>query len=230
MAEQRSFVFALVFITLFSVMVATIPTGLQGEGDNPDMVTPLDPNIISGYSDGETFSNSNFSAGVYEYELNSRTWLCLTDDLSFELYAKILIAGFLWIGGLDVVKFVSDSGTDRGTTLTLLEIDLDDTDGTARYALQYEASGGAAGDLICYWNTTAYDNSTEAWDDNGLYLFHAVGFDTTATADIGALLLSLLFLQLPDVPLLVNILIATPIWASVVYLIWWVLKETIPFI
>jgi hypothetical protein len=61
-------------------------------------------------------------------------------------------------------------------------------------------------------------------------MLHGVGIDATAAMDIAQLLLGLLFLQLPDVPVLVNVLIAVPIWASVVYLIWFVIKETLPFV
>lgn len=230
MAEQRGFVFSVIFIVIFSVLVATIPIGLQGQGAEPDMLSPINPSLVSGFSDSEDFIRSNFTGSTYEYELNSKTWLWITDDASFEMYEKILVAGFLWLGGLEACKFVSDEGTDRGTTLTLAEIDTDDTNGTALYSIYYNANQAKAGDLICYWNTTLYASSTDAWLADGLYMLHGIGIDTTAVADVGSLLISLLFLQLPDVPLLLNILLATPIWASIIYLLWWLFKETVPFL
>jgi len=39
-----------------------------------------------------------------------------------------------------------------------------------------------------------------------------------------------LFFQLPDVPFLINLLLATPLWACIIYLIWWFIISMIPFL
>ena len=237
-SEMRGFVFALSFIVLFSVLLATIPVGLQGQGETPNMLIPVDPSIISGFSDSENYSKSAFTpysgydTYVYPGPLAGRDWIIWRFDvLGFNLGAKILYGGFLWLGQMDSVRFTSTEGIDREDRLTFAEIDTDADDGVIRYNLHYYANGASAGGFVVYWNTTTYGNSSsDAWDANGLFLVHGVGISDTATADIGSLVISLLLLQLPDVPLLVNILLVTPIWACIIFVLWFIIKEMIPFV
>ena len=234
-SEQRTFVFAVTFIVIFSVLLSTIPVGLQGTGETPDMLTPLDPSIISDFSDSIDYTESDFvlvgTVLWYEYDLGGKKWLCSTiDEDNFQLGSKVLIGGILWLGQLDSCKFVSVEGEDRGSDLNLTEIATDATDGTVRYSLLSLTSGNSAGGFVVYWNTTTYSNPSNAWGNDSLYLLHGVGIQESATADIGSLLISLLLLQLPDVPLLVNILIVTPIWASIIFVLWFIIKEMVPFV
>lgn len=229
-SEQRSFVFSLTFIVVFSLLLATMPVGLQGPGDEPDMPVPIDPNLIADFSATHSGVRSDFSSYQHAYDLGGRSWLCISDDTYFRVVAKILFFGILWLGGLEYTKFISKNGVDRGETLTMAEIEADALYGAARYSLQYVESGNSAGGFVTTWNTTAHATPSSAWMANVLYLVHGVGIDTAATMNIGVLLLSLLMLQLPDVPLLVNVLIAVPIWAGIVYVVWFIIKEMIPFV
>ena len=230
-SEQRGFVFGLTFIVIFSVLVATIPTDLQGLGETGDMVTPLDPSIISDFDDSKTYGKANLTAyGQYVYDLGNKEWVFSEYTGTFQLGAKVLIGGILWLGHLDSCKFISPTGEDHGSVLQIADIAADADNGTVRYSLQSIGSGNSMGGFVVYWNTTTYSDPADAWTNEILYLLHGVGFDTSATADIGALLVSLLLLQLPDVPLLVNILLVTPIWASIIFILWYVIKEMIPFV
>ena len=222
--------FAVTFIVVFSVLIATIPTGLQGPGETPDMVTALDPSIITGFSESETYSRPNFTTYQYVYDLGGRTWWCIGNDLGFALGAKVFILGVLWFGVVDSVKFTSLEGTDRGAELLFSEISTDAEEGIAQYTLQYIGTGASAGGFVIYWNTTIYSDPSTAWANNVLYCLHGVGIAETASADIGSLLISLLFLQIPEVPLLINILLITPIWASIIFVLWYIIKEMIPFV
>ena len=229
-SEQRAFVFAVSFIVIFSVLVASVPTGLLGLGETPDMVTALDPSIITGFSESETYSRPNFTTYQYVYDLGGRTWLCLGNDLGFALGAKVFILGFLWFGVVDSVKFTSLEGTDRGAELLFSEISTDAEEGIAQYTLQYIGTGSSAGGFVIYWNTTIYSDPSYAWTNDTLFALHGQGVADTANADIGSLLISLLFLQIPEVPLLINILLITPIWASIIFVLWYIIKEMIPFV
>ena len=110
------------------------------------------------------------------------------------------------------------------------EIDNDASEGIASYSLIYLGTGNAAGTLIIYWDTDTYSSSSDAWIADALYCLHGVGLESSAVIDIGSLLIDLLTLQLPEVPLLVNILIVVPIWAGIVYILWYIIKEMIPFL
>ena len=229
-SEQRTFVFSVTFIIIFAVLLSTIPIGLLGQGADPDMITSVDPNVVAGFSDSEAYQQSNFTGGIYEYELGGNTWLCLGPGTGFALGAKVLFAGFLWLGAMNLVKFVSSEGVDRGEALLFTEIETDADEGTISYELLYVDTGNAAGGFSVYWNSTEYTDPANAWGNDSIYLLHGVGLESTAVIDIGSLLLDLLTLQIPEVPLLVNILLAVPIWAAIVYLIWYIIKEMIPFL
>ena len=234
--EQYGFVFAVTFIVIFSVLLSTIPADFQGQAETPDMLIPLDPSIITGFSDTADYNKSNFNdMGLYlqytYYDLADRDWIVTYyTGIGFYLGAKILYGGFLYLGTLDSVKFTSTEGIDRENSLSLAEIEEDADDGVIRYNLQYYANGASAGGFVVYWNTTLYATSTIAWDAGGLFIVHGVGFAETARGDAGALLIQLLFLQLPDVPLLVNILLITPLWACIIFVLWFIIKEMIPFV
>ena len=227
---MRGFVFSLIFIVVFSALLVSIPAGLQGTGETPETVIPIDPSLITGFSESANYTAAAYVGGIYEYDLNSRQWIAVTNDIVLFLAAKILIAGILWLGHIDECKFISPSGTNRGTELALTEITSDATDGAVRYSLEHVSTGDSGGSFVVYWNTTTYATATLAWASDELYLLHGVGFDTSATTNIGALLVSLLLLQLPEVPFLVNIFLAVPIWACIVYVLWFVIKEMIPFL
>ena len=235
-SEQRGFVFAVTFIVIFSVLLATIPTDFQGQEETPEMLIPLDPSMITGFSDFEDYQKNDFEVIatilVYDYlDLAGRDWRCAFVTNEFYLGAKILYGGFLWLGTMDTCKFISPEAIDREDSLSFAEIEADAEDGVISYNLQYYANGASAGKFIVYWNTTTYGNDSEdAWGNNELFLIHGVGISATATGDIGSLLISLLLLQLPDVPLLVNILLVTPIWACIIFVLWFIIKEMIPFV
>lgn len=230
-SEQRGFVFGLTFIVIFSTLLATIPTDLQGMGDTPDMVTPLDPSLVSGFADSENYTKDAYSSGQYVYSLGSRDWIATHNGVvELGLFAKVYIVGVFWLGHTDQCKFISSDGINRGTLLALTEITTDAEDGTHRYSIEYNDIGGSAGSLVVYWNITEYPAIADAWGNDSLYLLHGVGFENTATNNIGNLIVSLLLLQLPNVPLLVNVLLVVPIWASIIYILWFLIKEMIPFV
>ena len=227
--EMRGFVFSLIFIIVFSTLFSSIPAGLQGTGASPDTVVPIDPSLVTGFTDSTNYTDAAFTSGSYEYELDSKYWVALTDSVSYSLAKKILTLGF-WLGHLAACKFVSDEGGDRGTSLALTEITADATDGAVRFSLQFIVTGDDAGALVAYWNSTEYATATLANNDDQLHLLHGIGIDSSATNNIGALLVGLLTLSLPDVPVLVNMFLAVPIWACIVYVLWYVIKEMIPFL
>lgn len=227
---MRGFVFSLIFIVVFSTLLSSVPAGLQGTGTDPDTVIPVDPSLVTGFSVTNNWTRAQYTGLFYEYTLGGRDWISGHDDVEIAIAAKVKVFGFLWLGAIDVCKFISSEGVDRGTGLTFAEIDLDDTDGSHRYDLRYTSSGDSAGKLVIYWNVTAYPDINNAWTANKLNLLHGMGIDDTATANIGALIVGLLLLQLPNVPVLLNVFLAVPIWATIVYVLWFIIKEMIPFI
>jgi len=232
-SEQAGFVFAVGFILLFASFTAMIPIDLQGTGATTEILVPVDPSLVSDWTDYENYSKSTMTLfGTYYYlyydALGGFDWFVVftTATETFELGAKIYW-GPLWLGALDYVQFVSTEGTNYDTSLTLSDIENDGIDGTAKYNLIFSGSGNDAGDFIFYWNSTTYSDPSDAWDNDALYLVHGVGF--APNTDVVSLLVGILFLQLPDVPVEINLLLAVFPWASVVYIIWFIVKESLPF-
>ena len=228
--EMRGFVFSLVFIIIFATLLSTIPAGFQGQEETPEGMVPISPSLLTGFNDYENWTKAECSIGIYEYDLGGRSWVFGEAADTIIIFAKVLIAGFLWLGQIDQVKFISSEGVNRGDELTFTEIETDAPDGSERYEMQFTGSGDVAGAFVVYWNTTTYSDPLDAWDNNLLYVLHGVGFDSSATTNIGALIVGLLTLQLPDVPVLVNAFLAVPIWACIVFVFWFIIKEMIPFL
>ena len=232
--EMRGFVFSIVFIIVFSTLLSSIPVGLEGVGSSPDTVIPIDPSQLAGFDEVQNYSKSAFTGTpkTYPYTLGNYDWNCLWADLTDDYFAvaALVYVWIFWLGNTDPVKFSSPDGIDRGTDLAVSEIAQDAENGVVRYSMLFTKSGEGAGSFVVYWNITQYTDPQDAMDNDVLYLLHGIGFSNTATTDIGSLLVGLLFLQLPDVPVLVNMFLAVPIWACIVFVLWFVIKEMIPFV
>lgn len=228
-SEQSTFVFSITFLLILGALIATIPAGMQGAEETATSLSDIDPSLITGFSESEWFVRANFTIFQYEYELAGDTWLALANDDEFALARKIYFFG-LWLGGYDQVNFISGSGINRGLELSFAEIEADAENGTETYTLVYEESGASAGSFLVYWDEDSYYNSTTAWLDDALYCVHGFGISSTAVIDIGTLLIALLLFQLPDTPPIVGILLGTSVWACIVYLLWFIFKESLPFV
>lgn len=226
---MRGFVFALIFIIAFSTIVGAIPVGLQGTGSAVETVIPVNPNLLTDFSASESFQKNDFVSNVYWYAapLGGNEFYCGFVIDSFVVGAKSLFYG-LWFGALKAVDFKYDNGSTDEGGLSFTDIENNAVDGAVRFTLVFEADGNPAGSFLFYWNTTTYSDPEAAWNGNGLYLLHGVGM--TANTDIASLLISLLFLQLPNVPALVNLFLAVPIWACIIYVLWFIITSMIPFI
>lgn len=235
-SEQYGFVFGVTFILIFSVLVSSIPADFQGQGKTGEpVITPIDPSILTDFAESTPFDTTDFTPWltleIYEYTLplvGGLEWICGTDGTAFDLNAKLYFLGIVWLGQLDPMRFITLNGTDSSYSITFDEIDAEAVDGTARFDVISGITGDTAGQYIVYWNTTTYTDSEDAWDNDALYFLHGVGF--SAEIDVVNLLLRLLFLQLPDVPLLVNLLIIIPVWASILYILWFLIVSMIPFL
>ena len=230
--EMKGFVFAVTFIVIFATLLSTIPVGFQGQGATGTLVTPVNPSLLSDFSATEDWTKADLNAyGQYIYAaFGGRDWVFSYYVGTMQLGAKVLIGGILWLGQLDSCVWTSSNGTDRGSVLSITEIGTDAVDGVAQYTMTSLGSGNSLGGFIVYWNTTTYSNPSDAWTAEKLYLLHGIGIGASATSNIGSLIVNLLLLQLPDVPLLVNVLLITPIWACVIFVLWFIIKEMIPFL
>jgi len=232
-SELRGFVFAVSFIVFFSAFLTTIPADFQGIEQEFDSITPIDPVLLSGFDDYANYSESAFVGWPipdYEYDsMGGYNWQAIyASDNHFFLARKVLWFG-LWLGAKLFADFINEEGINNGQSLSWAEIEADAIDGTHRYNLELE-NGDSAGGFVVFWNITEYPDPNDAWDNDEFYIVHGLGIGDSATTNIGNLIIGLLFLQIPDVPALVNIFIVVPIWANVIYVLWFLIKEMIPFV
>lgn len=237
---MKGFIFAVVYIVAFATLVSSIPVGFQGTGEDVSNVIPVDPAILIDFTDGENWTKSamtNPYTGYFYfdyYDLGGYDWIAFADNtttpLTFAVAAKLYYIPFVWLGHYDAAEFTAPDGTNRGVDLTIDDIIDDATDGQVRYSMIFETSGNSAGGFVIYWNTTEYSDPYTAWQNDELYFLHGVGLQETATLNVATLLLSLLFFQLPDVPVLVNIFLVLPAWASIIYVVWFIVISMIPFL
>lgn len=232
--EQFGFVFAVTYLLVFTALLGLIPLDLQGSELTPDTIIPVDPVLVSGFSESQTINKTDMTTlylTSFQYTLGDFDFIALYDPgtpTTIHIVAKSYWLGYLWFGDVDPAILTRPDGSQVGGISTT-QIDSDATDGTIRYVMQLYYSGNSAGSLVIYWNTTAYATSQLAWDAGELYLLHGWGIGDSATANIGMLLIGLLTFTLPNVPTAIQVLFGAPYWASIVYILWFIFKEMIPF-
>ena len=229
--EMRGFVFCVTYLIIFSALLSAVPVGLQGSETDVQTLFPIDPSLTTGFADYENWTSGSYTANKYDYTLESKDWYSATDDATYlQIIRKIYFLGLFWLGSIDPVKYISPDGVESNTNLYFTTITDDAEDGAVSYDLESVLTEESVGSLVIYWNSTAYASATLAWAADELYIIHGWGIDdTSATGNIATLLLSLLVFQLPNTPPLFNAIFGTSTWACVIYLVWFVIKEVLPW-
>ncbi len=217
--------------------MTSIPIGLLGTGGTPDNLTPIDASLYTDFANSVSFDPTDFSAGTYsdyyEYQIvTGNFYVCKNyygADRFISIGKEVRYAGF-WFGQEARTDCYDENGTKYDGGVFLSEVKDVANDGYAKFDLRYIKSGNSAGSLIFYWNSTAYSDPQDAWDADELYFMHGQGIDSSASVDITSLLLSLLTLQLPNVPVILSIILASPFYACVIFVGWFIIKETLPFV
>jgi hypothetical protein len=81
------------------------------------------------------------------------------------------------------------------------------------------------------YNTTSYDNCTQAYENDALGIWLGINFDQVNTQyNAWNLISMILFFQMPDVHPLINVIIAIPIWVTIAYLVFTLITKLIPFL
>jgi hypothetical protein len=69
MAEQKSFVFSIVFILIFSAFLTTMPAAFQGQEGTAATLSPIDPTLLTDFASSVDFTRTDFTNYFYTYEL-----------------------------------------------------------------------------------------------------------------------------------------------------------------
>jgi hypothetical protein len=228
-SEQQGFVFAVSFLLLLSALLISMPAALQGSGGTAQELRGVDPDLITGFSDTVNWTPDAMSSGVYTYDIGGYHWYFRNYGSYMYLDRRILFLEIFWFGAVEHTEFVLANGTNRGSHLTWADIQGDSEDGSVRYNLRFTDNGNDAGGFVFYWNATLYPDPEDAYDNSVMNYIHGVGIDSTAATNIFTLLLQLLTFQIPGVPVIVGVLLAAPVWASIAYLLWFIITGSLPF-
>ena len=233
MAEQRSFIFAIGFLLIFSAVYTTMPVALFGQAGTAETLLPIDPTLITDFAESLNWTKSSYDQvgnTIHYYTLGGWDWLSVTDGTSFAVSRKVKLLGMFWLGALKNTNFFLENGTNLGQSVSMADIADAADNGALRFNLKYVDDGSDAGGFIFWWNTTTYATPALAWASNDLQLLHGLGIGSSAPANVLSLLVSLLLFQLPDMPLLIGVLIGSTLWANIVFILWYVIKESMPFV
>lgn len=119
-------------------------------------------------------------------------------------------------------------GASRGTTLTATELNSDIGNGQATYSVQCEH---VLLRMSFGYNTTTYDDVTTAWNHHDVYVFVGIDFDqVNTTLNAWSIIGMILFFQMPDVHVAINMVIAIPLWICIAYLAYVLILKAIPFV
>ncbi len=224
MAEMRGFVVAVSFLLIYSTLLGTVPAGFLTVTYEPPTLSPIDPQLISGFDGFVMMNSTNFTAGGVDYGFGGHLWTAIAADSTFTLFYRQVIFFVIPVYTVNDMSFETFA---RGTSLTWITILEDSDNGTARYSAvcPFATSG-----LVFVWNVTDYVYPWEAWGNGSLTVVHGIGADAYAPQNALSLVLAMLTFSVPEIPVILQVLLNTPIYAMVAYLVWFLIKEVIPFV
>lgn len=190
MSEYRGLIFCGTLLIISVFLIGIIPANFAVSYDesdrNPSIPEYIDAQSVLNWNSTYTVNFSNLTYGLgYYYEQWGK------DEIGHDLFFYMknstvneiwLEHGDYWLGSWNAwhrMDWINDAGTNRGTELSLTEIEGDlDTEDTARYKVQCR-------DFFMYcligYNDT-YTDLENAWDNNGVALIFGIDWDQQGTS------------------------------------------------
>ncbi len=223
MAEMKTFAFVVSFLLIYSAFLSTVPPGLLTDTYDDPTLTEIDPQLVVGFGSYVQYDLTNYTAGEFSYSLGGFEWN-VWDLGGVTLGTKVII--FIWID-TNWVEFILESGESRGVGVFWATVQADADNGTTRYTL---VNNAITSGMVLYWNPNDYTYCWDAWGNDSLYIIHGVGASDESPQNALSLVLGMLTFSIPGIPFLLQVLLSSPIYASILYLIWFLIKEVIPFL
>lgn len=214
------------FLLIYSAFLGTIPVGFLPSTYSNPTITPVDPQLTTGFSTYVVSNSTNFTLGLCDYSMGGFDWHSVASAVGFGLGVKIYTLGIFWLT-TDWVIFTTKTGQSRGDWLTWAYVYADAVNGTAYYTAVCSSASSA---VVFSWNNTAYTYPWNAWGNDSLYIIHGMGASDYAPQSALSLVFGMLTFSLPGIPVLLQVILSAPIYVSILYLIWFFIKEVIPFL
>lgn len=224
MAEMKGFVIVVSFLLIYSALLGTMPAGFTTDTYEAPSLGTIDPQLISGFDSYAMYNVTNYTASALDYSMGGHLWTSLESATVFTIYYRTII--FFIIPVYTTQEF-SFEGASRGYELEWATVQDDAENGTVRYtATCPQATTG----VMFVWNSSDYQYCWDAWGNGSLTVIHGIGASAFAPQNALSLVLGMLTFSIPNIPTLIQVLLSAPIYACVAFLVWFFIKEVIPFL
>lgn len=242
LAELRGLLVVVTFLSITVLLVSMIPGEfVVGSTDNRQVAVPDD------YSSSDVMaiaSATNFTIGPHfeqSFSLGGHDFTIFDDArgsipgngiivytewtewwvIHNQLYMK-------WYDSQNIERNSAPSGPQLPYMSYMMKFQtIDDIGVNTTWTVQCERVTVKA---MFGYNTTAYGNSTDAYENSALGLWLGINFDQVNTQyNAWNLIQMILFFQMPDVHPMINMIIAIPIWITIAYLVFTLITKLIPF-
>ena len=234
-SELRGLIVIVTFIGVFVLLLAFMPSELYTAGGMRSVPTPEQLfETIEVYSFAETKTIQMNETGGEEWWVDNNVYIMDIDignwDIDFyykdanesNLNCRLIHIHYDWIiwPADHILRWYDRFGVEQSDGDGYLTVEDIQTN-----SINNSSDWRAVCDHTTYhttfrFNTTLYGNYTHAWNHHGLFAFFGVNFDDTRTSyNAFQLIAMLLFFQMPEVNVVLNAIIAIPIWVGIAYLI-----------
>ena len=240
--EVSLFIALVTFLGVFGVLTATAPHELiQTNSSQRQINVPnyFEAEDVTAYSDTVTINASqcdwvvdtawaNFKVGGYDCQLR---WL---KEAPYRIFFTRLEYWWIFITGSEDCKWYYEGSpiykepVEGSYCVYVDDIEQYFEDGSAKF--QVECSRFRMAIAIAY-NSSKYSSFKDAFLAKEWFAFIGVTWDQINTSiNIWELIGKLLFFQMPDLPPVLNAVIAIPIWAAITILVFILVLKVIPFV
>lgn len=245
--EIKNLVFTISVVVIFVAYVSYVPSSLIAVGTYNDPTEEI-PTYYQGsylgvfstshaYGLNDSVFNDGFQFGgkSYNYDLGGKYWLGVCHYNAVNNYTEFYLGerwyfGFLRVG-VDFLRFKSEAGIDRGTSLSDAELQSDYETGEewVKYTVTSDLNEEIRFDLFFGFDGDVYDNIKDAFNDQGVIAIHGSGIDETLTnLNAWQLIGALMLFQMPDIHPLFTLIIVFPIYAMFALSIAYVVRHFFP--
>lgn len=235
--SNRVFIVAVSFLAIYGALVAFMPYELVSGAPNFRSTTYDEfyesseiETLANTFTQNITYSGGNYNDAWGTDEDFGHSFFFITHDTSeinatwrmfnYHYYPLVLVVE--WRTGSHAMDWVAketgETYDSRITNLHFNEVSEESDAGAfnltmARFLVKCDHVTMHA---TVYFNSTAYANSTQAWQNDALFVEFAIEWDELGTGLNGwNLLSSVLWFQAPDVHPAINFFLAFPLWVDI---------------
>lgn len=242
--EQSMLITVVSFLSVFFILVMTMPTALLTSA--PQYRTVTTPEYFEAV-DIQSFAQTyNFSLSTCEW--TSNTYLKTFNLGGWNLYFRAIPTHWIesahyaqwWIFSWDFHYFewYDKQGINYGKELELTELDsvfltLNQTQPSSNMTIMEFTIKSDQTQLSVFfsWNHTQWGYPSNAINNGDFHILYCIGFDKINTSiNAWNLVGMILFFQAPNIHPVLNAIIAIPIWVAIAYLIYIIILKAIPFV